>query len=124
MYILMPILPHFGTCLTGRPYQIPPPYLVPCKRLYIYHFPSRIFERYFNFLMFQFNKSLQLVKYLFTSFTTINIKIHTIKCYKFLVATCFGRPCDHHQANFNRSCAFIVHYEGARSVKHVATKNL
>jgi len=27
--------------------------------------------------------SIQLVKYLFTSYTTININIHTIKCYKF-----------------------------------------
>ena len=45
---------------------------------------------------------------IFTSYTTINIKIHTIKCYKFLKDTCFDRPCDHHQANFNRSCAFIV----------------
>ena len=74
----------------------------------------------------------------FTSNTTINIEIHTIKCYKFIMATCFSRPCDHHQANFNRSCAFIgltiwdpimstlffiygipyfKHYEGARSVK-------
>ena len=52
--------------------------------------------------------SIQLVKYLFTSYTTINIKIHTIKCYKFLVATCFGRPCYHHQANFNRSCASMI----------------
>jgi len=42
------------------------------------------------------------------SYTTINIKIHTIKCYRFLTATCSGRPCDHHQANFNRSCAFKV----------------
>jgi len=25
----------------------------------------------------------KLVKYLFTSYTAINIKIHTIKCYKF-----------------------------------------
>ena len=24
------------------------------------------------------------------------------------MATCFGRPCDHHQANFYRSCAFNV----------------
>ena len=36
------------------------------------------------------------VKYIFPSYTTINI--HTIKCYK-LLATCFGRPCDHHQTN-------------------------
>ena len=49
-----------------------------------------------------------LITKIFTSYTTINIKIHTIKCYKFLMATCFGRPCDHHQANFNRSWAFIV----------------
>jgi hypothetical protein len=24
------------------------------------------------------------------------------------IATCFGRPCDHHQANIYRSCAFNV----------------
>ena len=24
------------------------------------------------------------------------------------MATCFGRPFDHHQANFNKSCACIV----------------
>jgi len=24
------------------------------------------------------------------------------------MATCFGHPCDHHQANFYRSCAFNV----------------
>jgi len=30
-------------------------------------------------------------------YTTINIP--TFKCYK-LLATCFDRPCDHHQANF------------------------
>ena len=51
---------------------------------------------------------LDTVSKIFTSYTTINITIHTIKCYKYLMATCFGRPCDHHQANFNRSCAFIV----------------
>ena len=32
-----------------------------------------------------------LVKHSFTSYTTI-ITIHTIKCYKFFMATCFGRP--------------------------------
>ena len=37
--------------------------------------------------------------YIFPSYTTINIKINTITCFK-LMATCFGRPCDHHQANF------------------------
>ena len=62
--------------------------------------------------MFKFGQNMasitgNTISKIFTSYTTINIKIHTIKCYKFLMATCFGRPCDNHQANFNRSSAFI-----------------
>ena len=47
------------------------------------------------------------------------IKINTITCYK-LMATCFGRPCGHHQASFtDRVPSMRVQYgmEGTRSVK-------
>ena len=43
--------------------------------------------------------SIQLVRHSFTSYATINITIHTIKCYKFFMAT------------------YCKHYEGARSIK-------
>ena len=71
----------------------------------------------------------QLVKHSFTSYTTINITIHTIKCYKFLWLHVSVALCDHHQANFNRSCAFIVlaiwdpikwQHNGMASIKFIA----
>ena len=37
------------------------------------------------------------VSKILTSYTTINIKIHTIKWYKFIMATCFGRLCKHYK---------------------------
>ena len=51
--------------------------------------------------------SIQLVKYLRHTQQLI-LKFTQLSATSFLMATCFGRPCDHHQANFNRSCAFIV----------------
>jgi len=81
-------------------------------------FSEQIFEKYSdikfndnlsngNCVFFLCRQTDRTINKIFMSYTTINIKIHTIKCYKFLMATCFGHPCDHHQANFNRLCAFI-----------------
>ena len=66
-------------------------------------FSEQIFEKYSdikfndnlsngNCVFFLCRQTDRTINKIFMSYTTINIKIHTIKCYKFLMATCFGHP--------------------------------